>query len=239
MSSNEPLLPPVAILAGGLALRMRPLTDSQPKALLEIAGRPFVEHQLELLRRRGLRRVVLCIGYRAEAIEARLGDGKALGLEVRYSRDGERLLGTAGALRRAAPLLGERFFVLYGDSYLDLDYAAVWAAALREEKPALMTVYRNEGRLEASNVLFEDGRLLAYDKRAPKPEMRHVDFGLAVLHASALERVPADSPSDLADLYRSLAADGGLAGLEVSQRFYQVGSPEGLAELRELLTRGS
>jgi len=237
LSSNEPLLPPVAILAGGLALRMRPLTESVPKALLEIAGRPFVEHQLALLRRRGLRRVVLCIGYRAEAIEARLGDGSALGLEVQYSRDGERLMGTAGALRRAAPLLGERFFVLYGDSYLDVDYSAVWAAALREEKPALMTIFRNEGRFEASNVLFEGGRLLAYDKRAPRPEMRHVDFGLGVLHASVLERVPEDAPSDLADLYRSLAAEGLLAGYEMSERFYEVGSPEGMAELSALLER--
>jgi N-acetyl-alpha-D-muramate 1-phosphate uridylyltransferase len=235
LSSSELSRTPVAILAGGLALRMRPLTETLPKALIEIAGRPFVEHQLELLRRRGLRRVVLCIGYRAEAIEARLGDGRALGLEIQYSRDGERLMGTAGALRRAAPLLGERFFVLYGDSYLDVDYAAVLAAAHREKTPALMTVYRNEGRLETSNVLFRDGRLLAYDKRAPQREMQHVDFGLGVLHASVLERVPADEPHDLAELYRSLAADGLLAGYEVTQRFYEVGSPEGLAEMRELL----
>jgi NDP-sugar pyrophosphorylase family protein len=227
----------VAILAGGLALRMRPLTESLPKALIEIAGRPFVEHQLELLQRRGLLKVVLCVGYRADAIEARLGDGSALGLEIRYSRDGERLMGTAGALRRAAPLLGERFFVLYGDSYLDVDYAEVLDAARRAAAPALMTVYKNEGRWEQSNVLFRDGRLLAYDKRAPAPEMRHVDFGLGVLHASALERVPADEPHDLAELYRSLAENGLLAGYEVSQRFYEVGSPEGLAEMRELLAR--
>lgn len=233
----EPPLAPVAILAGGLALRMRPLTESLPKALLDVAGRPFVEHQLALLRRRGLRRVVLCVSHRAEAIETRLGGGAAFGLEILYSRDGERLMGTAGALRRAAPLLGERFFVLYGDSYLDVDYAAVQAAALRSHAPALMTVYRNEGRFETSNVLFEDGRLLAYDKRAPRPEMHHVDFGLGVLHRSALERVPADEPSDLADLYRALAAEGLLAGHEVSERFYEVGSPEGLAELRALLGR--
>jgi NDP-sugar pyrophosphorylase family protein len=227
----------VAILAGGLALRMRPLTDEQPKALIEVAGRPFVEHQLALLRRHGVRRVVLLVGYRAEAIQQRLGDGSALGLQLEYSRDGERLLGTAGALRRAAPLLGERFFVLYGDSYLDVDYRAVLAAALAAGLPALMTVYRNEGRHEASNVLFEGGRLLAYDKRAPRPEMRHVDFGLGVLQASLLERVPADRPSDLSDLYAALAAEGLLAGHEVATRFYEIGSPAGLAETRALLER--
>jgi MurNAc alpha-1-phosphate uridylyltransferase len=235
LSSSEPLATPVAILAGGLALRMRPLTDSQPKALIEIAGRPFVEHQLALLRRHGLRRVVLLVAYRAEAIQARLGDGRALGMEISYSSDGERLAGTAGALRRAAPLLGERFFVLYGDSYLDVDYAAVLDAARRSPLPALMTVFKNEGRHETSNVLFEDGRLLAYDKRAPRPEMRHVDFGLGVLHASVLERVPQDQPADLADLYGTLAAEGRLAGYEVERRFYEIGSPAGLAEMRTLL----
>ena len=235
MSSSDPLATPVAILAGGLATRMRPLTDGQPKALIEIAGRPFVEHQLELLRKNGLSRVVLLVGYRAEAIEERLGDGKTLGLEIRYSKDGERLLGTAGALRRAAPLLGERFFVLYGDSYLDVDYRGILDAALASRAPALMTVYRNGGRHETSNVLFEDGRLLAYDKRAPRAEMRHVDFGLGVLHHSLLARVPAGEPSDLADLYAALAAEGLLAGYEVPRRFYEIGSPAGLAETRALL----
>lgn len=237
MSSSELSQVPVAILAGGLALRLRPLTESLPKALVDVGGRPFVEHQLELLRRRGLHRVVLCVGYRADAIESRLGDGGALGLQIRYSHDGERLMGTAGALRRAAPLLGERFFVLYGDSYLDIDYAAVLDAALAAPEPALMTVYRNEGKLETSNVLFREGRLLAYDKRAPRPEMRHVDFGLGVLETELLERVPEQQPYDLADLYRSLADEGLLAGYEVRERFYEVGSPEGLAEMRELLAR--
>jgi NDP-sugar pyrophosphorylase family protein len=237
LSSSDPLATPVAILAGGLALRMRPLTDGQPKALIEIAGRPFVEHQLELLRKSGLSRVVLLVGYRADAIEARLGDGKALGMQIRYSQDGERLLGTAGALRRAAPLLGERFFVLYGDSYLDVDYREVLDAALASAAPALMTVYRNEGRHETSNVLFENGRLLAYDKRAPRPEMHHVDFGLGVLHAAVLARVPEAEPSDLADLYAALAGEGLLAGHEVRRRFYEIGSPDGLAETRALLER--
>src|SRR5262245_8827394 len=214
---------------------MRPLTDAQPKALIEIAGRPFVEHQLELLRRHGIRKVVLLVAYRAEAIQARLGDGEALGMQIAYSSDGERLLGTAGALRRAAPLLGERFFVLYGDSYLDVDYQAVWDAALRAPEPALMTVYRNDGRLETSNVLFEGGRLVAYDKRAPAPAMRHVDYGLGVLRTSLLARVPEAEPFDLADLYGALAAEGQLAGYEVTRRFYEIGSPAGLAETRALL----
>src|SRR5262249_12374233 len=163
---------PVALLAGGLATRLRPITEKIPKALVEVAGRPFIEHQLTLLRENGIRKVACCLGYRGEMVERHLGDGAAWGMEVRYSHDGDRLLGTGGALKQAAPLLGDVFWVMYGDSYMDIDYAGVLADFERRPALGLMTVIANHNRWDRSNALFCDGQLLNYDKRRPTPEMR-------------------------------------------------------------------
>jgi NDP-sugar pyrophosphorylase family protein len=220
---------PVAILAGGLATRMRPVTERIPKALIEVAGRPFIEHQLTLLRREGVARVVLCVGFLGEMIEASVGDGARFGLSISYSFDGERLLGTGGALRHALPMLGEQFFVLYGDSYLDIAYAPVQAAFRRSGKPALMTVFRNEGRWDTSNVLFDGERVVRYDKRHPSAEMKFIDYGLGILNGDML-RTARDEAFDLSDLYAALARDGRLAGYEATTRFYEIGTPSGLAE---------
>jgi NDP-sugar pyrophosphorylase family protein len=226
---------PVAILAGGLATRLRPITEKIPKALMEVNGEPFLAHQLRLLHRNGIRRVVLCVGYLAEMIEEYAGDGSRFGMEIQYSPDGPVLRGTAGALAQALPLLGDRFFVLYGDSYLPCDYAAVQRAFEESGKQALMTVYRNESRWDTSNVQFEDGRILLYDKKRRTPSMRHIDYGLGVLQASALEGLPADGAHDLADLYGRLLSAGELAGFEVGQRFYETGSFSGIEELSAYL----
>ena len=220
---------PVAILAGGLATRMRPVTERIPKALIEVAGRPFVEHQLALLQREGVRKVVLCVGYLGEMIEAVIGDGARFGISVSYSFDGERLLGTGGALRRALPLLGQHFFVLYGDSYLDIEYAPVQATYRDSGLPALMTVFRNEGRWDTSNVLFDGERVVRYDKRHPTPDMKFIDYGLGVL-SSDLFDVAKEEVFDLSELYAGLAGEGRLAGFEETQRFYEIGTPSGLAE---------
>ena len=229
---------PAAILAGGLATRLRPVTESIPKALVDVNGRPFIDHQLELLRRHGLRRVVLSLGYRGEQVQAHVGDGRAFGLDVQYVFDGPTLLGTGGALRRAAPLLGEVFWVLYGDSYMDIDYRAVLSDFARREVLGLMTVIRNDDRWDKSNAVFEAGRLLRYDKKNRTPDMRHIDYGVAVLRGEALRRLPDDGPSDLALLYRDLVAEGRMAGFEVTQRFFEIGTPEGLEETRAYLARG-
>lgn len=226
---------PVAILAGGLATRLRPVTATIPKLLVPVAGEPFFSHQLRLLRTAGYRHVIVCAGHLGEQIVAAYGDGAAWDMRIEYSFDGPRLLGTGGALIRALPLLGDAFLVLYGDSYLRVDYATVERVFHQSGQPALMTVYQNHGRHDASNVWFEDGRIRCYDKARPIPEMRHIDFGLGVLRADALANEPADAFVDLADVYRRLAAEGRLAGYEVSERFYEIGSPEGLAELDALL----
>jgi NDP-sugar pyrophosphorylase family protein len=228
---------PVAILAGGVASRMRPRTDRMPKALLDVAGRPFIAHQLALLRDQQITDVVLCVGHLAGQIEAFVGDGRAWGLRVRYSEDGPVLLGTGGALRRALPLLGDTFFVLYGDSYLTCDFRAVSRAFAESNRRGLMTVYRNDNALEASNVLFAGGQILRYDKIAPGPDMRHIDYGLGILTADALAPYPANTAFDLSRVYQNLVTVGQLAGLEVPDRFYEIGSPDGLRDTAALLAQ--
>jgi NDP-sugar pyrophosphorylase family protein len=226
---------PVAILAGGLATRLRPITETVPKLLLAVAGEPFFTHQLRLLKNAGLTRLVLCVGHLGEQIAARYGDGKAFGVKIAYAYDGPKLLGTGGALIRALPLLGEAFYVLYGDSYLPIDYRAVGDAFLHSRAPGLMTVFENQGRYDGSNVVFRNGRILVYDKQNRDPGMRHIDYGLGVLRAEALAGWPRDTVVDLADIYRKLVADGRMAGYEIRQRFYEIGSRTGLAELDAFL----
>ena len=226
---------PVAILAGGLATRLHPVTTTVPKALVEVAGRPFAEHQLDWLRNQGVNHVVFCVAHLGEMIRDALGDGSRLNLRIDYVFDGGTLLGTAGALKRALPVLGEAFFVLYGDSLLTCDLPAIERVFRASGRAGLMTVFRNDDRWDRSNVLFKDGRLLRYDKVNRTPEMRHIDYGLGVLTERALAPVPADRPSDLAAVYQRLLADDDLAGVETTDRFYEIGSPEGLDETRAFL----
>jgi len=226
---------PVAILAGGLATRLRPATSNIPKALLSVAGEPFLVHQLRLLSSKGFRKIVLCVGHLGELIEAKIGDGKRLGLQIDYSFDGPMLLGTGGALKRAISKLGEGFLVVYGDSYMPVDYAAVVDAFVRSEKPALMTVFENEGRWDASNVWFEAGGIYRYDKNVRTPQTRHIDYGISVLTSGVFTGFPDDAAFDLADLYSRLVSEKQMAAYEVKQRFYEIGSAEGLAELDALL----
>jgi len=230
-------LTPIAILAGGLATRLRPITEKIPKSLVPVAGEPFLAHQLRLLHSQGLRKAVLCVGYLGEMIEKDFGDGSAFGIELRYSFDGPKLLGTGGALRQALPMLGGEFMVLYGDSYLPIDYASVLASFHASGQPGLMTVFRNEGAWDTSNVHFEDGRIVRYDKKDRVPAMRHIDYGLGVFRASVFAERPEGKAFDLADVQRGLVAKGALAGHEVFQRFYEVGSHSGLAELETILRR--
>lgn len=226
---------PAAILAGGLGTRLHPFTEKIPKALMEINGEPFIAHQLRLLRSQGLSDVVLCAGYLGEMIHEFVGNGCQFDLRVQYSFDGPTLLGTAGALKKALPLLGCAFFVLYGDSYLLCKYQAIQDAFEGSDKIALMTVYRNEGRWDTSNVQFRNNQILKYDKCARTPAMRHIDYGLGVFSSKAFDSVV--PPYDLAALYRDLLRQQNLAAFEVAQRFYEIGSFEGVAELAKYLKR--
>jgi len=232
-------LPVVAILAGGLATRLGALAASLPKSLLPVGGEPFIAHQLRGLAQQGFRNAVVCAGHLGTMIEDFVGDGSAFGCRVRYSFDGDRPLGTGGALRRALPLLGDGFLVLYGDSYLREPFWPVWRSFADSGKAALMTVFRNEDRWGRSNVEFSHGEVLRYDKTARTPAMRHIDYGLGCIRGEALAAWAAEGERfDLADFYRDLLERGELAGFEVSGRFYEIGSPEGLAETDALLGGG-
>jgi MurNAc alpha-1-phosphate uridylyltransferase len=226
---------PTAVLAGGLATRLRPATETIPKALIEIGGRPFVEYQLEWLRDQGIDRVVFCVAYRGEMVQEALGDGSRWGLSIDYVFDGDRLLGTGGALKRAVPALGAAFFVLYGDSYLSCDLPAIERSFFAASRPGLMTVLRNDDCWDRSNVLFQEGRIVRYDKENRTPDMHHIDYGLGVLTERALAPFRADEPFDLAAVYKRLLGAGELAAFEVFERFYEIGSPEGLEETRAFL----
>jgi NDP-sugar pyrophosphorylase family protein len=228
-------MPPICILAGGLGTRLGERVREIPKPLLEVAGEPFLLHQLRLLAAHGAREIVLCVGYLGELIERRIG-GERFGLRIAYSYDEPSLDGTLGAVRRARPLLGERFLVLYGDTYLQIDYAAVVRAWEQSGRGAVMTVLRNEGRWDASNVVFEDGIVKRHDKHTATPDMQWIDYGLGGLSSRALALAPA-SERDLSALYGLLAERGELAGFPVTERFYEIGSPEALAETEAFLMR--
>jgi NDP-sugar pyrophosphorylase family protein len=219
----------VAILAGGLATRMRPITEKIPKALIEVAGRPFICRLLKFLRHQGISRVVLCTGYLGEQIEAAVGNGEEFGVDVRYSPDGPRLLGTGGALRMALSLLGERFFVLNGDTFLPCDFSEVERDFIGSGKPALMAVSRHGDPLAKSNVVFRDGRIIEYNKRSSRPNMEHIDAGLGVLTSAVLSDYEPGRPFDLAELYHRLSLSDNLAGYEC-ERFYEIGTHDGLKE---------
>jgi NDP-sugar pyrophosphorylase family protein len=232
---SAPLDMPVAILAGGLATRLRPITEKIPKSLVPVAGKPFLAHQIELLHSRGIRRAVLCVGYLGEMIQREFGDGNAFGLRLDYSFDGPKPLGTGGAIKCALPLLGDVFFVLYGDSYLPVEYRPIAEFFRQSGKLGCMTVYRNEGRYDTSNVVFHDGEIAVYDKNNRPPEMRHIDYGLSLFKAPVFESYATDRPFDLAEVMGKLVREKQLAGYEVRERFYEIGSPAGLAELETLL----
>lgn len=234
--------PAIAVLAGGLATRLGALTQAKPKALIEIAGQPFLRWQLEMFAARGLRDVVLCVGHYAEQIEAWVANHPIPGLTVRFSHDGETALGTGGALRRALPLLGSPFLVTYGDSYLRCDYLDVFRSFVtaRSGSPdvaplGLMTVFENQGRYDASNIEFRNGQIVRYDKHLESPDLHHIDYGLGVLTAEAFDSFAQKPSFDLAQVYQTLLAAKRLAAYEVRERFYEAGSRSGIDELAEFL----
>lgn len=223
---------PLAILAGGLAKRLRPLTDGMPKALVDVGGEPFIAHQLRLLADRGIERVVICVAYLGEMIQTAVGNGERFGLQVEFSFDGPKLLGTAGALKKALPLLRDSFFVLYGDSYLPCDYQNIQEVFEESGRMALMTIFPNHGLWDRSNVEFVDGEILVYDKNHQTAAMRHIDYGLGAFQQTAFATIPINQPYDLAWLYQDLLKQKELAAYEVRERFYEIGSPAGLEEMR-------
>lgn len=235
MTSSHPLLP-VVILAGGLATRLGDIARTQPKCMVDVAGQPFLFHQLHLLHAQGVRQAVICLGHLGEQVVQAVGHGAVFGLEIQYSFDGPTLVGTAGAIRRALPLLPDQFFVLYGDSYLTCPFAAVQHAFEASGKLSLMTVFENDQQWDTSNVNFQNGRILAYDKAHCTPQMKHIDYGLGLFNRSTFEAIPEDRPTDLSSLYQDLLRHDQLAAFEIFERFYEIGSLAGLEETRQFIS---
>ncbi len=221
---------PVVILAGGLATRLMPITEKIPKALIEVAGKPFIFHQLQYLRKEGIRNVVLCLGYLCEMIQKEVGNGTKFDLDVTYSYDGDFLLGTGGSIKKALPLLDENFYVLYGDSFLPINFSQIEKSFLESQKLALMTVILNENKWDKSNVICKDGLILEYNKNVSKPEMNFIDYGLGILSKSLFDKYKENEIFDLADIYHQLSINGQLACFEVYERFYEIGSHQGIKE---------
>lgn len=225
------------ILAGGLATRLRPLTDNIPKSMVPIAGKPFLEYQIGLLENMGVKDIVLCIGHKGDMIREYFRDGSNYKVRIEYSYE-DTLLGTGGALRNAISMLKDSFFVLYGDAYLDVNYRDIQKYFKDQESSALLTVYKNEGRFDTSNVMFIDDRLVLYNKQHPSREMQFIDYGLSILSRSIVKQyIPENMFYDLSDTYNKLSKENRLLGYEVKARFYEIGSKAGLKELEDILER--
>ncbi|HEV2690246.1 MAG TPA: sugar phosphate nucleotidyltransferase [Bryobacteraceae bacterium] len=223
------------ILAGGLGTRMRPLTETCPKTLLPVNGRPFAWHQLHWLAEQGVTEVIYCIGHQGDLIRRYWDSEPSPVHSIRYVDEGQRLRGTGGAIGLANEqgVLEESFLVIYGDSFLPVEYRPVWQTFERSRMPALMTVLRNEGRWDRSNVVYENGRILLYDKRATAA-MQYIDYGLSACQRTLFDNAP--EIFDLSALFHELSLKGELAGYEVTERFYEIGSPTGLQDLESYLT---
>jgi N-acetyl-alpha-D-muramate 1-phosphate uridylyltransferase len=228
------------VLAGGLATRMRPYTLTVPKAMLPVAGRPFVDWQLERLAAAGLTDVVMCIAHLGDQIRAHVGDGSTLGARVAWSEEGPKLLGTAGALRAALPLLDDSFLVTYGDSFLPFDYAEpLRVLRAHPDCDGVMAVFKNEGRWDTSNVVTDGEWVLRYEKNTRDPAFDHIDYGATALRREVVARLPPGEPAGLDAQQRDLAARKRLRASLAHERFFEIGSPEGLAELDRHLRKAS
>ena len=224
----------VAILAGGLASRLGEVTKKLPKSLIEISGKPFIFYQLDTLKSQGVKNVVLCVGHLGEMIESAVGDGRNFNLNIKYSYDGDKQLGTGGSIKKALHLLDPNFFVLYGDSLLPINFEKV-QQAYNEKKLGLMTIIKNENAWDLSNVLYLDGKLIEYNKINPKTNMKYIDYGLSILNKNAFDCFINEQIFDLSDLFALLSSKSELCAFEVYDRFYEIGSKKGMQETEDYL----
>ncbi|MFA5157408.1 MAG: nucleotidyltransferase family protein [Candidatus Omnitrophota bacterium] len=224
------------ILAGGRGERLRPLTDAVPKPMIRIKGRPFLEHQLELLKKNGITSFLLCVGYLKEAVIDHFGDGSRFGLKIEYSTEGS-FLGTAGAIKQAEGLLPGEFILLYGDSYLPIDYAALVDAWFKRDCSGLVVCYDNSLHIAQNNIyLSPDNRIISYNKRSPDSRANYVEAGVSILKKEILGLIPPAGQVSLEEeIFPLLARDGLLKGYPTSQRYYDIGAPERLKSIEEVL----
>lgn len=224
----------VLILCGGLATRLQPITKTIPKSLVTVNNKPMLQYQLDMLQEQGIRHVVLCVGYLGEMIKDVFGD-KYKDIILEYSFDGPKQLGTGGAIKKAHSKLSNTFFVLYGDSYLPVEYKPILKYFHKTNKEGLMTLFKNDNLYDISNVVFKDNQIILYDKKNKISDMNYIDYGLSIFNISVFNRYPADCSFDLSQVMFDLVTNKQLAGYEVFNRFYEMGSINGLKELEQYL----
>jgi NDP-sugar pyrophosphorylase family protein len=221
---------PIMILAGGLATRLYPITEKIPKSMIPVNGAPFIYWQMKLLEEAGFDKFILCVSHKSQEIKNYLKDGSKFGVEVIYSEDGEKLLGTGGAILKATRFVDEKFAVLYGDSYLPLDYKLAERYFLEINKPAMMTIFKNDNIFDQSNVLYVNHSIVEYKKKL-NDDYKHIDYGLSFFTKSVFQKYPTETNFDLAEVCENLAENAELAGYEVFERFYEIGSLQGIQDL--------
>jgi NDP-sugar pyrophosphorylase family protein len=225
---------PVIILAGGLATRLHPITVEIPKSLILIDGMPFIHHQILLLKERGVDSTILCVGHFGHMIEEFIGDGLQYNVHIQYSYDGDVLLGTGGAVKKASRLVEDTFMIQYGDSYLDISYEDVVGAYYQAESPVLMTAYHNKNKFDESNMLVKDGKIVQYNKFSKTDDFEHIDYGLIVMRKDVMN-INSDASFDLGDLLSTCVNNGMVSAYEVNTRFYEIGSLSGILETTEYI----
>jgi len=232
---------PIVVLAGGLATRLRPITEKTPKSLIVINDIPFVLHQLNLFRQNGIDHVHFCLGHLGEMVANVVAESIfSKRMKITYSYDGETLLGTGGTIKKALPFLSDAFFVTYGDSFLNIDYQSIESRfdKLNNGNNGLMTVYKNSNQFDTSNVIFENSRIVLYSKKQLTENMEYIDYGLGILRKSHFNTYTNETPFDLSDIYEKHAINGELIGYESLERFYEIGSVAGIKDLSNYLKTG-
>lgn len=232
------MMPQMVILAGGMATRLYPVTKTIPKAMLDINGEPFIAHQLRLIKKKGISDVLICAGYLGEQIKDYVKEGQTFNLNVQYSFDGEKLLGTAGALRKAVHYLADDFYIMYGDSYLDVDYEDIYRVYGESNKDGIMTIIENRNMWDKSNVLYEEGKIVLYDKKQHNDKMHFVDYGLSILKNEEIRKLPENDISDLSEVFKKMVQEQRMAAYIETKRFYEIGSVAGIEETKQYIKTG-
>ena len=227
----------IVILCGGKATRLYPLTKKIPKSMMRFEGKPFLEQQLDLLKKNRIFDIVLCVGYKAEQIKKYFGDGKNFGVEIKYSSDKKRLLGTGGALKKAENLLEDSFLVMWGDSYLPFNFQKAIKFFKKSNKPGMMIVFKNLNKYEPSNVEVKNNLVKSYSKKRKTKKMKYIDYGISIYRKEVLKYLPKNQVCDLTKLQQALIKKRQLLAYPAEKRFYQIGSPDGLEELKNYIKR--
>ena len=223
------------IICGGLATRLKKLSKNTPKSMIKIKGKPFLEYQLEDLKRQNVKDILLCVGHLSEHIQDYFKDGEKFGLNLTYSHDGDKALGAIGSIKNAEEKLEDVFFTLYGDSYVFLNYKELYNHFNRQNQNAMMTVFQNNNKYDKSNIILNRENMILQYSGEKKPEMIYIDYGVSIFRKKVFDQIPKDTFYSTKDLYTNLVNQKQLQGYKVKKRFYHIGTPEALNEFSKFI----